>query len=75
MKFEITVSLLRSYHLFGGLILMFSQLEGHIAAVNLDCTIAAERFGASKQGQSIDHWSLPLQRSLIRPIDLMAFCL
>jgi hypothetical protein len=64
-----------SYHLFGGLILMFSQLEVHIAAANLDCKIAAMRFEAFKLEQSIGHWSLPLRLSLIRLIDLMAFCL
>jgi hypothetical protein len=64
-----------SYHPFGGLILMFWQLEGHIAATNLDCKIAAVRFEAFKREQSISHWSLPLLLSLIRLTGLMAFCL
>jgi hypothetical protein len=46
-----------SYHLFGGLTLKFWQLEGHIAAANLDCKIAAMRFEAFKREQSISHWN------------------
>jgi hypothetical protein len=65
-----------SYHLFGGLTLKFWQLEGHIAAANLDCKIAViVRFEAFKREQSISHWNLPLRLSLIRLIGLMAFCL
>jgi hypothetical protein len=37
---------------------MFWQLEGHIAAANLDCKIAAiVRFEAFKREQSISHWN------------------
>jgi hypothetical protein len=42
---------------------MFWQLEGHIAAANLDCKIVAVHFEAFKREQSIGHWSLPLQLS------------